>query len=176
MLAAVSASPAAISSRMRAVEARRVADHLEADAVLVELRDLLLERAQEQLHQDRDLVGGAAPVLAREREQRQDIRRRARCTRGRSRAPPRRPCGGRRRAAACRCFAQRPLPSMMIATCRGTRGRSGMSRVELVNMGGMEPVARWPCVAGRRPRPSDRHQVGFLRRAGPCRSRRCSGR
>ncbi len=33
-----------------------------------------------------------------------------------------------------RCFAQRPLPSMMIATWRGTADESGMSRVELGNM------------------------------------------
>src|SRR6185436_4853936 len=44
---------------------------LEADAVGVELRHFLLERAQKEVHQDRDLLGGAAPVLAREREQRQ---------------------------------------------------------------------------------------------------------
>src|SRR6266702_1804644 len=30
-----------------------------------------------------------------------------------------------------RCFAQRPLPSMMMAIWRGTRGISGMMRVEL---------------------------------------------
>ena len=30
-----------------------------------------------------------------------------------------------------RCFAQRPLPSMMMATWRGTSPVTGMSRVEL---------------------------------------------
>ena len=35
-----------------------------------------------------------------------------------------------------RCFAQRPLPSMMIATWRGTAVAAGMSRVELGNMAG----------------------------------------
>ena len=99
-----------------------------------ELRDLLLERAQEQLHQDRDFVGRAPPVLAREREQRQeldvalDAGEDDRAHRLDARAD------GRRRAAACRCFAQRPLPSMMMATWRGTARDSGMSRVELVNM------------------------------------------
>src|SRR5271169_5936166 len=34
-----------------------------------------------------------------------------------------------------RCFAQRPLPSMMIATCRGTVRGAGISRVELSNTG-----------------------------------------
>ena len=43
----------------------------EPDAVLVQLRDFLLERADEQLHQERDFVGRPAPVLAAEREQRQ---------------------------------------------------------------------------------------------------------
>ena len=37
------------------------------------LLDLLLERAQEQVHQDRDLFRRAAPVLAREREQREVV-------------------------------------------------------------------------------------------------------
>src|SRR5438552_10437530 len=32
-----------------------------------------------------------------------------------------------------RCLAQRPLPSMMMATCRGTSRTSGTPRVELVN-------------------------------------------
>ena len=53
------------------VEARRVADDLEADAVGMQLRDLLLERTREEIHQDRDFIGGPAPVLAREREERQ---------------------------------------------------------------------------------------------------------
>ena len=55
------------------IEHRRVADHLEADSVRVELRDLLLQRAHEELHQDRDFVGRAPPVLAGEREQRQEL-------------------------------------------------------------------------------------------------------
>jgi hypothetical protein len=71
VLRAVSASAAAISSRMRAGKAAQLADRLEPDVVLVELGDLLLQRAQEQIHEDRNLVRGAPPVLAREREQRQ---------------------------------------------------------------------------------------------------------
>src|SRR5689334_11968416 len=55
------------------VEARDVAHDLEADAVLVELADFLLERLEEELHEEGDFVGGAAPVLAREREQRQEL-------------------------------------------------------------------------------------------------------
>jgi hypothetical protein len=39
-----------------------------------------------------------------------------------------------------RCFAQRPLPSMMIATWRGTTAAAGMSRVELGNMECGRPV------------------------------------
>jgi hypothetical protein len=50
---------------------RHVADHAQPDAVLVQLRDLLLERAEKELHQDVHFVGGPAPVLAGEREQRQ---------------------------------------------------------------------------------------------------------
>ena len=34
-----------------------------------------------------------------------------------------------------RCLAQRPLPSMMIATCRGTSRTAGTVAVELVNTG-----------------------------------------
>src|SRR5574340_1769417 len=50
-----------------------------------------------------------------------------------------------------RSFAQRPLPSMMIATWRGTRIGSGAARVVLVNTGRCAEAAT-----------SDRHQVGFL--------------
>ena len=75
-----------------------------------------------------------------------------------------------------RCFAQRPLPSMMIATCRGTARVSGMSRVELLNkavprvraMGGR-------CRDGRRRTGRDgaRSPSGrFPSPPGPCRSRR----
>src|SRR4029077_12353319 len=55
------------------LEARRVADHAKTDGVLVELGHFLLERPQEKLHQDRYLVGWTPPVLAREREQRQEF-------------------------------------------------------------------------------------------------------
>src|SRR5688500_9313121 len=48
-----------------------------------------------------------------------------------------------------RCFAQRPLPSMMIAMCRGTPCASGMVSVELV------------CAST-----SDRHEVRFFRLEG----------
>src|SRR5262245_23165134 len=45
-----------------------------------------------------------------------------------------------------RCFAQRPLPSMMMAMWRGTAPTSGIDSVVLSNFG----------------MPSDLHQVGFL--------------
>src|SRR5215471_14884127 len=51
-----------------------------------------------------------------------------------------------------RCFAQRPLPSMMIAICRGMSRASGMSRVELVNSMDKAVLARR----------LNRHQVRFL--------------
>ena len=53
------------------VEGRHVADHAHPDAELDQLVDLAPQRADEQLHQRRDLVGGTAPVLGAEREQRQ---------------------------------------------------------------------------------------------------------
>jgi hypothetical protein len=37
-----------------------------------------------------------------------------------------------------RCFAQRPLPSMMMAMWRGTAVMSGMERVELKKGSAME--------------------------------------
>ena len=55
------------------VEHRQIADHLEPDPVGVQLRDFLLEGVQEEVHQDRDLLGRATPVLAREREQREEF-------------------------------------------------------------------------------------------------------
>jgi hypothetical protein len=57
----------------RPVEAAHVADDAKADLVLVQLHHLLLERAQEQLHQDGHFLGGTAPVLAREGEQREEL-------------------------------------------------------------------------------------------------------
>jgi hypothetical protein len=53
------------------VEGRHVADHADPDAELDQLADLAPQRADEQLHQRRHLVGGTAPVLGTEREQRQ---------------------------------------------------------------------------------------------------------
>ena len=74
----------------------------------------------EQPHQAVDLVGGTLPVLAAEGEQREhlDVGLDAGLppSRGRGLRPP-----GDRRAAAWRgADAHRPLPSMMMATCRGT--------------------------------------------------------
>jgi hypothetical protein len=70
-VAGVSSSPRRMSSTMRAVEGPKVSPHLEADAVVVQLADLLLERAQEELHEEGDFLGRAAPVLAREGEERE---------------------------------------------------------------------------------------------------------
>src|SRR6185437_3127976 len=53
------------------VESREVAHDAKPDAVGVELLHFLLEGAQEELHEERDLLGRTAPVLAREREQRE---------------------------------------------------------------------------------------------------------
>src|SRR5207253_3478527 len=55
------------------LEALRIADHLEADVVLVELNHFLLECPQKELHQDRYLLGRAAPVLARKSKERQKV-------------------------------------------------------------------------------------------------------
>src|SRR5687767_14432371 len=52
-----------------------------------------------------------------------------------------------------RCFAQRPLPSMMMAMCRGTRRASGIWTVELEN----EDTNLF-CLLDA----LDRHQIGFF--------------
>src|SRR5213075_2166907 len=52
-------------------ERRHVAHDLEADAVVVELGDFLLEGTQEQLHEESHFFLRPAPVLAREREERE---------------------------------------------------------------------------------------------------------
>src|SRR5215468_10615979 len=80
-----------------------------------------------------------------------------------------------------RFLAQRPLPSMMMATCRGVGRESGMTSVELVNTcrqgafgcgpsdsvdRGAEPLAGAPRqerAPSRRARELDRHQVRLLR-------------
>ena len=65
----------------------------------MQLGDFLFERQDEQVHQDRDLVGRATPILAREREQRQIFD--ATLDRAADRAAHRFDalCGGRRHAA-----------------------------------------------------------------------------
>src|SRR5579864_788781 len=59
-----------------------------------------------------------------------------------------------------RLFAQRPLPSMMMAICRGTIRGSGMTRVELANIATrLTKRVNRVRVGGA----SDRHQVDFFR-------------
>src|ERR1700694_334275 len=63
-----------------------------------------------------------------------------------------------------RCFAQRPLPSMMMATCRGIERASGTTCVELVNklnaLGSRTMAIKELLTAASDS--SDRHQVRFL--------------
>jgi hypothetical protein len=51
------------------LEAGQIAHHFQPDVVLVQPRDLALERAQEQLHQEGHFLRRPAPVLAAEGEQ-----------------------------------------------------------------------------------------------------------
>ena len=99
-----------------------LADDLQPHVVLVQLRRLGLEIVDEIFHQRVHLVLGPVPVLDRKRVEREildaqfargadDGARRFRALRD-----------GLRCAAGPRCFAQRPLPSMMMATCRGSDG------------------------------------------------------
>src|SRR5690554_2818485 len=57
----------------RRIEARQVADDTETHAVLVQAPHLVLQRAHEQLHQERDFLGRTAPVLGTEGEQGQVV-------------------------------------------------------------------------------------------------------
>ena len=50
------------------IKFRQVADHFEANAVLVQFGNLLLEHADEKLHQECDLVRRPAPIFATESE------------------------------------------------------------------------------------------------------------
>src|SRR5947207_3388827 len=66
-----------------------------------------------------------------------------------------------------RCFAQRPLPSMMIAMCRGTWRGGGTSRVELSNTmndrgGGRDSLRNGCDERGDGARALDRQQIRFL--------------
>ena len=67
-----------VSGCLHALAQRRrqllqVADEAQADAVLVQLVDFVVERLEEAAHQHRDLFLRPLPVLAREREQRQHL-------------------------------------------------------------------------------------------------------
>ena len=116
------------------LERRGVADHAQADAVLVELGDFLLEaRARKAASASRPRRRGRRQFsLEGEQRQELDAAGDAGATVERTASTPRRwpATRGRRR-----CLAQRPLPSMMIATCRGAGRGAGISRVELSNTG-----------------------------------------
>ena len=69
-------------------------------------------------------VARPLPVLHRERVQRQHADAEPRGRLDRRRAPNRCRRGGPSTRGRWRCAAQRPLPSMMIATCAGSRSKS----------------------------------------------------
>ncbi len=168
------------------LEGGGVADHLEAHAVVVAASRLPAPaRAGTAASGSRPRRRAGASSRWKTRTG-SGTRPRARRRRARWCAPPRRPCDARRRAAAGACFAQRPLPSMMIAMCRGTARGAGISRVELSNTGGgcgrgrgavRERLAMAERSCRRQFRPALRPPSGPLPwPGGPCRSRRCSGR
>ncbi len=51
------------------IEAGKIADHLQADAVDVHLRHLALQRGDEEFHEEGNLIGGTPPVFRAESEQ-----------------------------------------------------------------------------------------------------------
>ena len=96
------------------------ADHVEADVVLEQRRQLRAQVALQQQHQRAHLGRRPLPVLDRERVEREHARApaapRSRATSRTDSMPARWPSTRGR----CRRPAQRPLPSMMMATCRGS--------------------------------------------------------
>ena len=146
----------------------------EADAVLVQLRRLPARaRARTGPSGSRPRPPGGASSRSRTRTA-SGTRRRARCRRftiARTASTPLRWPATR---GSSRCFAQRPLPSMMMATWRGTSPRRGdfargAREQWIARLNGRSKSERR---SRRRRAASDRHQVRFLRRRGPCRSRR----
>ena len=105
------------------------ADDPQPHAVAVQFGDLAAQIMPQQPHQRLDLILWPLPVLRREAEQRQignpEFARRDQT----SGAPRRRPADGRQSRGRPRACAQRPLPSMMIATCRGRRGGGAAERL-----------------------------------------------
>jgi hypothetical protein len=100
------------------IERARVADDLEADLVAVELAHFARERRDEQLHQQRDFVGGRRQFSELNANSvRKPTPRSAQAAHAPHRLDPRL-CPAKR--GRWRRRAQRPLPSRMMATWRGT--------------------------------------------------------
>ena len=163
VFAAVSCSASSISATRRGSKLDRSPTTLRRMRFSCSLATSLLERAHEQLHQERDFVGRTAPVLAAEGEQTSGTRRRARCSAGHlaHRLEPAPMTGHARQEALLR-------PAAVAVHDDGdvTRHRAGagIPMVLLVNMASVVGSLLIP-PSGRLPWP-----------AAACRSRRCSGR
>ena len=101
-------------------QALNLADDFEPHIVFVQLRRLGFEIVDEIFHQRVHLILGAVPVLGGKGVKREildaEFARRADDVR----APIPRPRRWPSTRGSPRCFAQRPLPSMMTATCCGS--------------------------------------------------------
>ncbi len=141
--------------------------------LLVQLRHFAVERLEEQPHEARDLLRRPAPVLAREGEQRERPDAALAAGLRSSCAPDAMPAlwpAWRGRPRAC---AQRPLPSMMMAMCRGTVAlfAAGFRRIALTALPRMDAgcdrggtgTSLFDTKAGQC-RASDLHDLLFLAR------------
>lgn len=105
-------------------------DHLEAHVLLMKFGDLGFQIAPQQPHQVADFLFRTPPVFGRETEQRQIIHAKP-ASRLDDLTDGLRTLPVPRDARQPTAFAQRPLPSMMMATCFG----GGISAEELVISG-----------------------------------------
>ena len=126
--------PRVRSRWMSGIEAVAVADDAQPHAVLLAVRRSRSSGTGAAGRSDRSTSPGRpAPVLAAEGVEGQPadalLDRRPRwCG-----APRGRPRGGRRSAAGARAAAQRPLPSMMMATCAGQPAAGATGRAALAS-------------------------------------------
>ena len=115
----VSVSASSSSAAMSGCRPVALADDLHPDAVLVQFGEIAADEQLQQAHQVADLGLRPRPVLRREGVDGQPGDADVAGARAPSCAAPRRRRDGRPARGRPRAFAQRPLPSMMIATCAG---------------------------------------------------------
>ena len=97
-----------------------VADHPQPHILARKFVEIVADEEPQQPHQIADFALRPPPILRREGVEREDVDPHRPAPHALRAAPPPPRLGGLRGVAGKRFFAQRPLPSMMMATWRGT--------------------------------------------------------